>query len=133
MKIYPLLIYTIFLFSCANNKTETVATAPATWYDFSKTDSLKNIYGEWQDVDDSLAFMTFKDSIATMGYKGEEPNTTSYKTNYIFDVERDIDKLILVDKTLDTLAYGVVFVTVDTLYLIYLDRGNSLIYKRIKP
>lgn len=131
IKYLTILISMGLLISCAGNKKEVVASG--TWYDFSKTDSLKNIYGHWQAIDDSLAFMSFKDSIATMGYTDENAHTDTFRTNYIFDAERGVNKLILVDKTLDTLEYGVMVDSIDTLYLIYLARGNSLIYKRIKP
>lgn len=131
IKIFTSFICVAILFSCAENKNDT--SKNQTWYDFSKVDSLKNIYGTWESIEDSLALISFYDSVATMGYKGTNPSMDNYKTNYIFDVDRSIDKLILVDAAGDTLSYGINLLGADTLEMVYLDRGNTLLYKRSKP
>lgn len=84
------------------------------------------IVGRWQAVDDEKSVVEFTDSEKTDYYDGEPLFVGNYQVD-------PIDRLTVVSDEApeETFVYKVVEASADRLVLVYLDRGNTLEYRRL--
>ena len=146
MKKVTLLIVIAILLSCNSKKEESKKEKilPNTVEDSLKEKhsninnscSAINLYATWVDNDDSLSLVTINKNEMINTYDNEVMSVLSYSVTNISpvkDINEKISTCYLIANEKDgssSYSYEIMSVSSTTLTLMYLDRGNILVYKK---
>jgi hypothetical protein len=90
--------------------------------------------GNWRAKDDKLALLTITPTLYIQSYQGEVLDSSAYEVTN--SVKSGADEggcyLVVKDPSDEVYEYAIMSVSDDVLTLMYLGRGNLLVYERIK-